>query len=174
MIVKCEQCQTRFKIPDDKVTDKGVKVRCTKCQHTFRVTRDGAILGVGAVAAPKAADPDPFAQFGAGVAGPAEATRPGMYALGVQASRRPDAPLQPSYAAQMDQPSAIFETPTRVGAPPSAPSGRRPLQEPAARPAPAPAPFDFAAAMGAPETTQPGSSVISHPGPSNSLCAYCF
>ncbi|MBM4784419.1 MAG: hypothetical protein GQE15_42690, partial [Archangiaceae bacterium] len=24
MIVKCEQCQTKFKIPDDKVTDKGV------------------------------------------------------------------------------------------------------------------------------------------------------
>ena len=39
MIVKCEQCQSRFKIPDAKVTDKGVKVRCTKCQHVFRVTR---------------------------------------------------------------------------------------------------------------------------------------
>ncbi|MHB8879744.1 MAG: zinc-ribbon domain-containing protein, partial [Myxococcaceae bacterium] len=23
MIVKCEQCQTRFKIPDEKVTEKG-------------------------------------------------------------------------------------------------------------------------------------------------------
>ena len=42
MIVKCEQCQTRFKIPDEKVTDKGVKVRCNKCGHTFRVTRDMA------------------------------------------------------------------------------------------------------------------------------------
>ena len=40
MIVKCERCQTRFKIPDEKVTDKGVKVRCTKCQHTFRVARE--------------------------------------------------------------------------------------------------------------------------------------
>ena len=40
MIVKCEQCQSRFKIPDHKVTEKGVKVRCTKCQHTFRVTRE--------------------------------------------------------------------------------------------------------------------------------------
>ncbi|HLL56252.1 MAG TPA: zinc-ribbon domain-containing protein, partial [Myxococcaceae bacterium] len=39
MIVKCDQCQTRFKIPDEKVTEKGVKVRCTKCQHTFRVAR---------------------------------------------------------------------------------------------------------------------------------------
>ena len=40
MIVKCERCQTRFKIPDEKVTDKGVKVRCTKCQHTFKVVRE--------------------------------------------------------------------------------------------------------------------------------------
>ena len=43
MIVKCERCQTKFKIPDDKVTDKGVKVRCTKCQHTFRVNRAGPV-----------------------------------------------------------------------------------------------------------------------------------
>lgn len=39
MIVQCDQCQTRFKIPDEKVTEKGVKVRCTRCQHTFRVSR---------------------------------------------------------------------------------------------------------------------------------------
>jgi predicted Zn finger-like uncharacterized protein len=55
MIVTCPQCQTRFRIPDDKVTPKGVKVRCTRCRHTFRVSRP--------------ADPavetseDPFAQF---------------------------------------------------------------------------------------------------------------
>src|SRR4051794_10472979 len=42
MIVKCERCQTRFKIPDEKVTEKGVKVRCAKCQHTFRVVREDA------------------------------------------------------------------------------------------------------------------------------------
>ncbi|NPC75606.1 paraquat-inducible protein A, partial [Corallococcus exiguus] len=42
MIVQCEQCQTRFKIPDEKVTEKGVKVRCTKCQNTFRVAREPA------------------------------------------------------------------------------------------------------------------------------------
>jgi len=69
MIVKCENCQTRFKIPDDKVTEKGVKVRCTKCSHTFRVKRgaDGSALIVPA--APSAAPPvagvpeNPFAQF---------------------------------------------------------------------------------------------------------------
>ena len=171
MIVKCEQCQTRFKIPDEKVTEKGVKVRCTKCQHTFRVTRDGTTSGSGQVpaAAPVTipissvarAEPDPFAKFGAGDPGIGESTRPGVYALGVEASRASSGPLQPSYAAQMDQPSGVFEKPTRVGSMPVAPAGRKPLQDsvtvPMPRPAASAAPFDFAAAMGAPpETTEPG------------------
>lgn len=64
MIVKCEQCQTRFKIPDEKVTDKGVKVRCNKCGHTFRVTRDMAQPAT-ATPQPPAPPSDPFARFGA-------------------------------------------------------------------------------------------------------------
>lgn len=60
MIVKCEQCQTRFKIPDEKVTQKGVKVRCTKCQHTFRVKRDATV----ATMAGTSSSDDPFAKFG--------------------------------------------------------------------------------------------------------------
>jgi predicted Zn finger-like uncharacterized protein len=54
MIVTCPQCQTRFRIPDDKVTAKGVKVRCTRCRHTFRVSRP---------AEQQEASEDPFAQF---------------------------------------------------------------------------------------------------------------
>ncbi len=42
MIITCEKCATRFKIPDDKVTAKGVKVKCAKCAHTFRVAAPGA------------------------------------------------------------------------------------------------------------------------------------
>jgi predicted Zn finger-like uncharacterized protein len=102
MIVKCEQCQTRFKIPDDKVTDKGVKVRCTKCGHTFRVTRDMAqpattatVPAFQAPPAPRAAS-DPFARFGAGEESPTiEVTRPGVFALGVEASRTPDLGVRP-------------------------------------------------------------------------------
>jgi predicted Zn finger-like uncharacterized protein len=54
MIVTCPQCQTRFRIPDERVTAKGVKVRCTRCRHTFRVSRP---------AEPVEAAEDPFAQF---------------------------------------------------------------------------------------------------------------
>ncbi|HYO74782.1 MAG TPA: zinc-ribbon domain-containing protein [Archangium sp.] len=59
MIVKCERCQTRFKIPDEKVTDKGVKVRCTKCQHTFKVAREDSS---SAAPAPGVPSPDPAAK----------------------------------------------------------------------------------------------------------------
>ena len=40
MIIKCEQCQTRFRLDDSKVTDKGVKVRCAKCKHVFSVQKE--------------------------------------------------------------------------------------------------------------------------------------
>jgi predicted Zn finger-like uncharacterized protein len=54
MIVTCPQCQTRFRIPDERVTAKGVKVRCTRCRHTFRVSRPAEPVETAA---------DPFAQF---------------------------------------------------------------------------------------------------------------
>jgi len=40
MIIKCEKCQTKFRLDDSKVTDRGVKVRCTKCKHVFRVHKE--------------------------------------------------------------------------------------------------------------------------------------
>ena len=171
MIVKCEQCQTRFKIPDEKVTEKGVKVRCTKCQHTFRVKRDGTSSATGqfpAAAAtqqvPARARPpdDPFAKFGAATDdGMGEATRPGMYALGVEASRH-SGPLQPSFAAQMDLPPQVFEQPTRVGAFPSAPPGRKPLQDEVTQQS---SPFDFAAALGSEAPPPPPSFDFDGPPP---------
>ncbi|MBC8017044.1 MAG: zinc-ribbon domain-containing protein [Verrucomicrobia bacterium] len=42
MIIQCEQCQTKFKLDDSKVPDKGVKVRCAKCRHVFSVVREQA------------------------------------------------------------------------------------------------------------------------------------
>lgn len=38
MIVQCEHCQTKYRIADEKVKGKGVKVRCAKCEHVFTVT----------------------------------------------------------------------------------------------------------------------------------------
>ncbi len=52
MIVHCPQCQTRFRLPDERVTERGVKVRCTRCQHTFRVSRSSPGEEPAAQAAP--------------------------------------------------------------------------------------------------------------------------
>ena len=41
MIVQCESCQSRFRVSDDKVTDRGVRVRCTGCRAVFVVKKDG-------------------------------------------------------------------------------------------------------------------------------------
>ncbi len=43
MIVRCPECSTGFKLPKDKITTKGVKLRCSKCSHVFRIrsTDDG-------------------------------------------------------------------------------------------------------------------------------------
>ena len=40
MIIQCEQCSTKFRLDDSKVTEKGVKVRCAKCRHVFSVKKD--------------------------------------------------------------------------------------------------------------------------------------
>lgn len=41
MIVQCEHCKTKFRLADDRVSQTGVKVRCSKCAHVFTVSRPG-------------------------------------------------------------------------------------------------------------------------------------
>lgn len=40
MIIQCDQCNTKFKLDDAKVPDKGIKVRCAKCKHVFQVQKE--------------------------------------------------------------------------------------------------------------------------------------
>lgn len=47
MIVQCTNCRARFRVADEKVPDRGVKMRCTKCATVFRVTRADAIEPTG-------------------------------------------------------------------------------------------------------------------------------
>jgi len=62
MIIQCEKCQTRFRLDDSRVTDKGVKVRCTKCKHVFRVYKEGSDAASVASEAALAAFSSPAAQ----------------------------------------------------------------------------------------------------------------
>jgi predicted Zn finger-like uncharacterized protein len=43
MIVQCPSCEVRFNLQQDRIPEKGARVRCSKCQHRFFVARDGAI-----------------------------------------------------------------------------------------------------------------------------------
>ena len=37
MIITCASCFTKFRLDDSKISEKGAKVRCSKCQHVFFV-----------------------------------------------------------------------------------------------------------------------------------------
>lgn len=38
MIVTCDGCQTKYLLGDDRVPEKGIRVRCPKCKHVWRLT----------------------------------------------------------------------------------------------------------------------------------------
>ncbi|AJE02723.1 DUF3426 domain-containing protein [Geobacter pickeringii] len=40
MIIQCAQCSSKFRLDDSKVTESGIKVRCSKCKHIFVVKKD--------------------------------------------------------------------------------------------------------------------------------------
>ncbi len=37
MVIQCPDCQTRFKLADEKIKPEGIKVRCSRCRHIFSV-----------------------------------------------------------------------------------------------------------------------------------------
>ena len=37
MVIQCPECQTRFRLADDKIKADGIKVRCSRCRHIFAV-----------------------------------------------------------------------------------------------------------------------------------------
>ncbi len=39
MIIRCPDCSTGFKLPEDRVTSRGIKLRCSRCSHVFRVRK---------------------------------------------------------------------------------------------------------------------------------------
>lgn len=39
MIVTCDGCQTRYMLGDEKVPDKGIRVRCPKCLFVWRLVK---------------------------------------------------------------------------------------------------------------------------------------
>ncbi len=54
MIIQCDSCQTKFRIDDSKVGEKGVKVRCTKCKNVFVVKHESEAQPAPQAEAPQA------------------------------------------------------------------------------------------------------------------------
>ena len=55
MVIACSKCQTRFHVEDARVPEAGVRVRCSKCKHTFFVRPPHAPAEAGVHAAAEAA-----------------------------------------------------------------------------------------------------------------------
>ena len=51
MIITCERCATRFKVPDDKLAGRPVRMRCSKCNHVF-LAEPAAVVAEAGVAPP--------------------------------------------------------------------------------------------------------------------------
>ncbi|HEY8492407.1 MAG TPA: zinc-ribbon domain-containing protein [Myxococcota bacterium] len=56
MIVRCERCETRFKLDESRIPARGARVRCSRCKHAFFVmppgaTREDALHAAAAAAA---------------------------------------------------------------------------------------------------------------------------
>jgi predicted Zn finger-like uncharacterized protein len=171
MIVTCAQCKTRFRIPDEKVApEKGVKVRCTKCGNTFRVHRDASTAQTeqaprhlparDAVTKPEV---DPFARFGAAAdVNSEEATRPGVYALGVELTRQTSSPEPPSFDLTAPARRAEPRAPAPFDFSAIAPAAPTPD-------APAPGAFDFSAL-----TMPPPPRAASPPTPADATPSFDF
>ncbi|MDP2344573.1 MAG: zinc-ribbon domain-containing protein [Deltaproteobacteria bacterium] len=82
MIITCEQCQTRFKVPDQKLEAGPVRMRCSKCNHVFTAGAEGTPT------------PQPMAAVGPT---PAAAPAPSAPALFRAPTPRPSV-TQPMYA----------------------------------------------------------------------------
>lgn len=60
MRIACSRCQTNYDVPDEKLTRGAVKVRCSKCGHTFAVrTRSASEESEGPLAGPGGSAPAP-------------------------------------------------------------------------------------------------------------------
>ncbi|MCA1826190.1 MAG: zinc-ribbon domain-containing protein [Myxococcales bacterium] len=109
MVVQCPTCQSKFRIADDKVTDRGVRVRCTSCKNVFQVRKPGASASE---AAPGPGNTMDLSSLGAaavargGGSRPGAASRPAAARPGASkpAPSRP-APSRPAPAASARSPN---------------------------------------------------------------------
>jgi predicted Zn finger-like uncharacterized protein len=76
VIITCEKCETRFKLDDARISADGVKVRCSRCKHAFRVAPPqppgASDADVADALAREAVAPEPVADEQTQVLGPSD------------------------------------------------------------------------------------------------------
>jgi predicted Zn finger-like uncharacterized protein len=88
VVVQCPTCQSKFRIADDKVTDRGVRVRCTSCKNVFQVKKPGATGGD--------AQPGPGTTIDLSTLGAAAVAKSGTTGKVGAAARPSTGPVKPS------------------------------------------------------------------------------
>ncbi|HEY2027651.1 MAG TPA: zinc-ribbon domain-containing protein [Myxococcales bacterium] len=156
MVVQCPTCSSKFRIADEKVTDRGVRVRCTSCKSVFQVRKSGLSGGDGFAGdgrRPKAAASE---ADGPEAAKPASTPAPSRPPTGSRFASRPPSQGNPAAARRVEA-EDLFGMAELTG---DAPSTRR-LQPATSKPAVQPVPsfddidLDLTAAPAAPELRAP-------------------
>jgi predicted Zn finger-like uncharacterized protein len=99
MVVGCVNCSTKFVVPDDKVPESGIKVRCSKCQHTFYIKKEK----------PKRGGPSSVVMIAPDLIDEIQRVKEEGPAAGVQIADDLEAPSAPAVAA-----SAPVEAPAPI------------------------------------------------------------
>jgi len=146
VVVQCPTCQSKFRIADEKVTDRGVRVRCTSCKNVFQVKKPGAA----------GADPGPgttidLSALGASaVAKAGAAARPTTDPLRKGAARPTTDPLRKAAARPTTDP--LRNVPARPTTDPLRKVAARPTTDPLRKAAARPTTDPLRKAAGRPTT----------------------
>ena len=165
MIIQCQGCAAKYFLPEDKVPENPLKVRCPKCTAVFTLVPQLAPVGV-ATPAPAVESPVPSAHPAVEHT-PDPAPDPAQPANSAQpAPPVVDTALPPAESAQPAQQVAEPVAPAAVAAPPAQPAQpAQPVAEPVAPAAAAAPPAESAQpAQPVAEPAQPTKSAKSKRG----------
>jgi len=187
MIIKCPQCSTGYDIPEKLFADKPRKMRCSRCQHVFTITRrrEEAPAGYEEFTGrqnlpeefaflreappeeqpPPASPEQPPPDLAAG-APPPEQPPDGLYdaVAGAGADQTDTIPLEPRVVSGPTRDAAAPSAPAAQAAPPAAPAA-----PPAASAAPPAASAAPPAAPAAPPVPAAAPQPALQPRPSSSV-----
>lgn len=139
VVVQCPTCQSKFRIADDKVTDRGVRVRCTSCKNVFQVRKPGAAAAADALGPGQTMDLSTLSAKQVGKAKnaapragtPAGASRPGTGPVRPGGASKPStgpvqpAPSRPSTGPVRANPSRPATGPLRATSNPAASAAQK-------------------------------------------------